>query len=148
MAGGMLTQKPESQSKRTHSLWTALFFIHHGSHSRNVNHFSYNPHSVPLQMWVFPSWLCTCYHSIWVGVCQWLSRVRLFVPPCGLPGSSVHGILQARILEWAAISLSNLGGSRAVMQSAWPIRWTVHESWLSNWISHGANQNVFCLFFN
>ena len=24
----------------------------------------------------------------------------------GLPGSSVHGILQARILEWAAISLS------------------------------------------
>ena len=25
---------------------------------------------------------------------------------CGLPGPSVHGILQARILEWAAISLS------------------------------------------
>ena len=23
---------------------------------------------------------------------------------CGLPGSSVHGILQARILEWVAIS--------------------------------------------
>ena len=41
----MSTQKPESQSKRKHSLWTALFFIHHGSHSRNVNHFSYNPHS-------------------------------------------------------------------------------------------------------
>ena len=25
---------------------------------------------------------------------------------CGLPGSSVHGIVQARILEWVAISFS------------------------------------------
>ena len=25
---------------------------------------------------------------------------------CSLPGSSVHGILQARILEWGAISFS------------------------------------------
>ena len=28
---------------------------------------------------------------------------------CGPPGSSVHGILQARILEWVAISSSSLG---------------------------------------
>ena len=28
---------------------------------------------------------------------------------CSLPGSSIHGILQARILEWLAISFS--GGS-------------------------------------
>ena len=37
-----------------------------------------------------------------------LSHVRLFVTPvdCSLPGSSVHGILQARILEWVAISFS------------------------------------------
>ena len=26
---------------------------------------------------------------------------------CSLPGSSIHGILQARILEWVAISFSN-----------------------------------------
>ena len=26
---------------------------------------------------------------------------------CSLPGSSVHGIFQARILEWVAISFSN-----------------------------------------
>ena len=26
---------------------------------------------------------------------------------CSLPGSSVHGILQARVLEWIAISFSN-----------------------------------------
>ena len=40
------------------------------------------------------------------------SRVRLCDPvDCGPPGSSVHGILQARILEWGAISFSR-GSSR------------------------------------
>ena len=29
---------------------------------------------------------------------------------CSSPGSSVHGILQARILEWVAISFSNQVG--------------------------------------
>ena len=34
-----------------------------------------------------------------------LSHVRLSDPmDCSLPGSSVHGIFQARILEWVAIS--------------------------------------------
>ena len=28
---------------------------------------------------------------------------------CSLPGSSIHGILQARVLEWVAISFSNCG---------------------------------------
>ena len=27
---------------------------------------------------------------------------------CSPPGSSVHGILQARVLEWVAIAFSNL----------------------------------------
>ena len=37
-----------------------------------------------------------------------LSRVRLFVIPWtgSLPGSSVHRIFQARVLEWVAISFS------------------------------------------
>ena len=37
-----------------------------------------------------------------------LSHVRLFGTPmnCSSPGSSVHGILQARILEWIAFSSS------------------------------------------
>ena len=44
--------------------------------------------------------LCKCQ-------CQLLSRVRLCNPmDSSLPGSSVHGILQARILEWVAISFS------------------------------------------
>ena len=39
-----------------------------------------------------------------------LSRVQLL--DCSLPGSSVHGISQARILEWVAISSSR--------GSSWP----------------------------
>ena len=38
-----------------------------------------------------------------------LSSVQLFVTPrtdCSLPGSSIHGIFQAGILEWVAISFS------------------------------------------
>ena len=41
-----------------------------------------------------------------------LSRVRLCNPMgCSPPGSSVRGLLQARTLEWAAISFSR-GSSR------------------------------------
>ena len=37
-----------------------------------------------------------------------LSPVRLCDSmDCSLPGSSVHGIFQARILEWVDISFSN-----------------------------------------
>ena len=36
-----------------------------------------------------------------------LSRVRLCDPMgCSLPGSSIHGIFQARVLEWVSISFS------------------------------------------
>ena len=43
-----------------------------------------------------------------------LSRVQLFVTPmdCSLLDSSVHGIFQARVLEWVAISFSR--------GSSWP----------------------------
>ena len=42
-----------------------------------------------------------------------LSHVQLFASPWTVapPGSSVHGILQARIVEWVAISFSR-GSSR------------------------------------
>ena len=37
-----------------------------------------------------------------------LSRVHLFCNPmdCSVPGSSVHGIFQARVLEWIAFPFS------------------------------------------
>ena len=38
-----------------------------------------------------------------------LSRVRCDPVDCGLSVSSIHGILQARILEWVAISFSRKG---------------------------------------
>ena len=31
---------------------------------------------------------------------------------CSLPGSSVHGIFQARVLEWGAIAFSDLEDSK------------------------------------
>ena len=46
-------------------------------------------------------------------VCSVLSRIQLWQPMhCSLPGSSVHGISQARTLEWVAISYSR--------ESSWP----------------------------
>ena len=43
-----------------------------------------------------------------------LSRVRLLAtPPGSPPGSSVHGILQARVLEWGAIAFSPVLYSRS-----------------------------------
>ena len=45
---------------------------------------------------------CACMHVL----CM-LSHVQLFVTPqTNQPGSSVHGIFQARVLEWVAISYS------------------------------------------
>ena len=42
------------------------------------------------------------------GDSELISENRTLCHPmdCGLPGSSVHGIFQARILEWVAISFS------------------------------------------
>jgi len=38
---------------------------------------------------------------------------------CGLPGSSLHGILQARMLEWVAVSFStNIPQTKANLRSA------------------------------
>ena len=47
-----------------------------------------------------------------------------FLFSCSLPGSSVHGILQARILEWVAIPFSR--------ESSWSRDWT--------WVSHIAGR--------
>ena len=44
---------------------------------------------------------------------------------CSLPGSSVHGISQARILEWVAVSFSR-GSSQPRDQ--------IHVSYIGKWI--------------
>ena len=57
--------------------------------------------------------MCVCAQS-YLTLCDTMD--------CSLPGSSVHGILQARILEWVAISFSR-GSSQ-------PRDWTC-ISWIS-----------------
>ena len=54
---------------------------------------------------------------------------------CSPPGSSVHGILQARILEWVAISFSR--------ESSWPrdrtqVSWTASR-FFTNWATRKAH---------
>ena len=56
-------------------------------------------------------------NSLWPSlylVAQWCPTVTPWT--CSPPGSSVHGSLQARILEWVAISFSR--------GSSWPRDWT------------------------
>ena len=57
------------------------------------------------------NWIC----SVCVLVTQY--NVWLFATPCTSPGSSVHGILQARILEWVAIPFSR--GSSWLRDQTW-----------------------------
>ena len=38
---------------------------------------------------------------------------------CSLPGSSVHGILQARVVEWGAIAFSLVALNLLEMQETW-----------------------------
>ena len=43
---------------------------------------------------------------------------------CSLPGSSVHGIFQARVLEWSAIAFSILGAYWGLKTVNW---WVQHQ---------------------
>ena len=45
---------------------------------------------------------------------------------CSLPGSSVHGIFQARVLEWGAIAFSAMEYYLAIKRNTFesvPMRW-------------------------
>ena len=60
-------------------------------------------------LWFFPlPFALMLSHLSWVRLCNPVD--------CSPPGSSVHGILQAKILEWVAISFSR--------GSFWPRDWT------------------------
>ena len=40
---------------------------------------------------------------------------------CSLPGSSIHGIFQARVLEWSAIAFSRMGVGRVLIRLQWAV---------------------------
>ena len=52
---------------------------------------------------------------------------------CSLPGPSVHGILQARILEWTAISFSKNGSVFTSKTMALTGFWMWADKWLSSY---------------
>ena len=53
-------------------------------------------------------WLATIYYVYVCGLVAQSCPTLCDPMDCSLPGSSVHGILQARILEWVAISFSRV----------------------------------------
>ena len=68
--------------------------------------------------------MCVCiYTYVCVYMCVSLSCVQIFVTPmdCSPPGFSIHGICQARLLEWVAISFSNIYIYIAFGESKTPI---------------------------
>ena len=73
------------------------------------------PHRINESWWSLRGFLfssCFLYSCACVGA-QLLSYVQLCNPvDCSPPGSSVHGVLQERILEWVAIS-SSRGSSQS-----------------------------------
>ena len=94
----------------------------------------------------YPGWhlICACV----LGSLQ--SCSVLWDPKdCSPPGSSVHGILQARILEWVAISSSrgSSQGSNPRLTSACTGRWffTTRATWCNfrgRDRRHGGEQNL------
>ena len=63
--------------------------------------------------------VCVCVYLL---VAQWYPTVCNPMD-CSLPGSSIHGILQARILEWVTIPFFR--------GSSWPRDW-IHVSWTAS----------------
>ena len=65
--------------------------------------------------------------SIFPSMCVYVSRLVMSdscdLMDCSLPGCFVHGILQARILEWVAISFSSISIRIFSNESALHVRW-------------------------
>ena len=92
---------------------------------------SWRKHSSP----VCPSWLQPghstqerwCTSGLYLCMCAQLYLTLCEPMDCGPPGSFVHGIPQARILEWVAMSSSR--------GSFWPRHWT-RVPCFGEWILH------------
>ena len=61
---------------------------------------------------------------------------------CSLPGSSVHGIFQARVLEWGAMGLNII---RTVLGTCSTFNiWQLLSQWSHRVSSHGEDNSFYC----
>ena len=71
----------------------------------------------------------------------------LFNPmDCSRPGSSVHGIFQARVLEWGAIAFSSMDYYSVLKRNAFEsvlMRWMNLEPIIQSEVSQKEKDNVF-----
>ena len=82
---------------------------HHNQDSKQILHPPRFPLDHSMCVFVCLLLIALCVHA------QSLCYLTLCNPmDCSRPGSSVHGILQARIFEWAAISSSSLPVSNVI----------------------------------
>ena len=97
------------------------------------------------------------YHQVKLKVLV-TQHVQLFVTPmdCSPLGYSVHGILQARILEWVAMPFS--GGSSQPRDQTWVscvagkfftiwVTWEAHQG-SPQWMLYYCNNIAFLFFFS
>ena len=61
-----------------------------------------------MENYIFLKWKKVKFAQLWLTLCDPMD--------CSLPGSSVHGVFQARILEWVAIS-----SPRGSFQQGWKL---------------------------
>ena len=84
---------------------SATFVTSHQGQARAAS-WTCHPHAVPAQGWGCHGICVTAgakKKCLGVRSACMLSRTLFNAMDCNLPGSSVHGILQARILEWVAM---------------------------------------------
>ena len=92
-------------------------------------------------------------HWMKCSIYKWVSEVAQSCPTlcdpmdCSLPGSSVHGIFQAIVLEWITISFSRV--------SSQPRDWTqvshivdrCFPIWATREVSHHQTLYLFCVWY-
>ena len=69
---------------------------------------------------------------------------------CSLPGSSIHGIFQARVLEWGAIAFSNNHHTAYLnsrMYSLWNWKFVLISYISPTLLPFPGNYHSFCIFF-
>ena len=122
--------------------------IHGNSHSSTINYCpgvgtTQNIHTKIHTLWTIFTVKCgiqqlhTKQHGCIANImiCQWVKSLWLCNPMvCSPPGSSIHGIFQARVLEWVAISFSR--------ESSWPRDQTHRLNHQGNLMCQSSQKNI------